>query len=297
MSMQVKQQPELELEQAKKTSQFLEVLKRLYDNKAAFIGLIILLVIVIIAIIGPYIAPYDYSVPDANAKFVSPCWEHPFGTDHMGRDVFSRVLVGARYSLLIGIGSALMGCILGMLVGAVSGFFGGVVDQVIMRICDIIKSVPGMILNIALSYVLGSGIFNTILALGIGGIAASARLMRNSVLKVRKMEYLDAASTTNCSSLRIILKHVIPNSYSPIVVQASMGVGVRIIDAAGLSFLGLGVQPPMAEWGAMLTAGRNYIFSAPYLCIVPGLCIMVVVLALNLLGDGLRDAMDPKLKR
>lgn len=296
MSMQVKQ-PELEQEQAKKTSQLLEVLKHLYDNKAAFAGLIILLIVVIIAIIGPYIAPYDYAQPDANAKFVSPCLEHLFGTDHMGRDVFSRILVGARYSLLIGIGSALMGCILGMLVGAVSGFFGGVVDQIIMRVCDIIKSVPGMILNIALSYVLGSGVFNTILALGIGGIAASARLMRNSVLKVRKTEYLDAASTTNCSSLRIILKHVIPNAYSPIVVQASMGVGVRIIDAAGLSFLGLGVQPPMAEWGAMLTAGRNYIFSAPYLCIIPGLCIMVVVLALNLLGDGLRDAMDPKLKR
>lgn len=293
--MQVKQVPELE--KAKKTSQLFELLKRLYDNKAAFAGLLILLIVVIIAIIGPYIAPYDYAATDAQSKFIAPCWEHPFGTDNMGRDVFSRILVGARYSLLIGIGSALMGCILGMLVGAVSGFFGGVVDQVIMRICDIIKSVPGMILNIAMSYVLGSGIFNTILALGIGGIAASARLMRNSVLKVRKMEYLDAASTTNCSSLRIIIKHVIPNAYSPIVVQASMGVGVRIIDAAGLSFLGLGVQPPMAEWGAMLTAGRNHIFTAPYLTIIPGLCIMVVVLALNLLGDGLRDALDPKLKK
>ncbi len=295
MTVQVKTTPERE--RAKTNSQFLEFLKRLYENKAAFAGLLILLIVVIIALIGPYIAPYPYEVTDPTAKFMAPCREHLFGTDHLGRDVFSRILVGARYSLLIGIGSALLGCLIGLILGAVSGFYGGVVDQVIMRVCDIVKAVPGMILNIALSYVLGAGIFNTILALGFGGIAASTRLMRNSVLKVRKTEYLDAAATTNCSSFRIIMKHVIPNAYSPIVVQASMGVGVRIIDAAGLSFLGLGVQPPMAEWGAMLTAGRNYIFSAPYLTIIPGLCIMVVVLALNLLGDGLRDAMDPKLKK
>lgn len=278
-------------------SQFLQVLKRLTYNKAAMAGLIILLLVVVISLIGPYIAPYQYEVVDAKNKLIAPCLEHPFGTDNLGRDVFSRILVGARYSLVIGIGAVLIGCLGGLIIGSVAGYFGGVVDQVIMRICDVVQAIPGMILNIALSYVLGSGIFNTILALGFGGIAASARLMRSSVLRVRKMEYLDAASTTNCSHLRTIIKHVIPNSYAPIVVQASMGVGVRIIDAAGLSFLGLGVQPPMPEWGAMLTAGRAYIRSAPYLTIIPGLCIMVVVLSLNLLGDGLRDAMDPKLKK
>lgn len=278
-------------------SQFLQVLKRLTYNKAAMAGLIILLLVVVISLIGPYIAPYQYEVVDAKSKLIAPCLEHPFGTDNLGRDVFSRILVGARYSLVIGIGAVLIGCLGGLIIGSVAGYFGGVVDQVIMRICDVVQAIPGMILNIALSYVLGSGIFNTILALGFGGIAASARLMRSSVLRVRKMEYLDAASTTNCSHLRTIIKHVIPNSYAPIVVQASMGVGVRIIDAAGLSFLGLGVQPPMPEWGAMLTAGRAYIRSAPYLTIIPGLCIMVVVLSLNLLGDGLRDAMDPKLKK
>lgn len=292
-------QPEItsKTEKIKKQNQFVEVMKRLSYNKAAMAGLVILILVVIIAIIGPYIAPYDYAKMSAKEKFVAPCMDHLFGTDNYGRDVFSRILVGARYSLLIGIGSVAIGCIGGMIVGAIAGFFGGVVDQIVMRICDIIQAIPGMIMNIALSYVLGSGVFNTILALGFGGIAGSARLMRSSVLKVRKMEYLDAATTGDCSSARIIAKHVIPNAYSPIVVQASMGVGVRIIDAAGLSYLGLGVQPPMAEWGAMLSAGRTYIFNAPYLTVIPGLCIMVVVLALNLLGDGLRDALDPKLKK
>lgn len=204
-------------------SQFLQVLKRLTYNKAAMAGLIILLLVVVISLIGPYIAPYQYEVVDAKNKFIAPCLEHPFGTDNQGRDVFSRILVGARYSLVIGIGAVLIGCLGGLIIGAVAGYFGGVVDQVIMRICDVVQAIPGMILNIALSYVLGSGIFNTILALGFGGIAASARLMRSSVLRVRKMEYLDAASTTNCSHLRTIVKHVIPNSYAPIVVQGAVG--------------------------------------------------------------------------
>lgn len=181
--------------------------------------------------------------------------------------------------------------------GAISGFFGGITDNVIMRLCDVIQSVPGMILNIALACVLGTGIFNTVLALGIGGVAGTARLMRASILKVRKMDYLEAAVSSNCSSTRIIIKHVLPNSFSPIIVQATMGVGARIIGAAGLSYLGLGVQPPLPEWGAMLTAGRDFIKQYPYLTLIPGLCIAIVVLSLNLFGDGLRDALDPKLKK
>lgn len=278
-------------------NRFLTVLKRLSYNKGAMLGGIILLIVVILAVLAPVIIPYEIDVVDLSNKFTAPCAEHLFGTDNYGRDVFSRILVGARYSLSIGIGAVLMSSCLGILFGSIAGYFGGSADQIIMRICDIVQSIPGLILNIALACMLGNGTINTIIALGIGGIAGSTRLMRASILNVRNMEYLDAAASTNCSSRRIILKHVLPNSFSPMIVQATMGVGARILDAASLSFIGLGVQSPLPEWGAMLSAGRNYIQKYPYLTIIPGLCIMIIVLALNLLGDGLRDALDPKQKK
>ncbi|MCD7807111.1 MAG: ABC transporter permease [Lachnospiraceae bacterium] len=243
------------------------------------------------------LAPYDYTMTDASATFLAPCKEHIFGTDNLGRDIFSRILVGTRYSLAIGVGSTLFCTFFGIIIGSISGYYGGRVDQVIMRLCDVVQSVPGMILNFALSCVLGNGVFNTILALGISGIAGTARLMRASILKVRKMEYVDAAVALNGRSGQIIAKHIIPNSLSPIIVQATMGVGMRIISASGLSYLGLGVQPPTPEWGAMLSAGRNYIKRYPYMTVIPGICIIITVLALNLFGDGLRDALDPKLKK
>lgn len=282
---------------AKRKNQFVEVLKRLTYNRGAVIGGIILLIIGIAAILSPWIIPYDYEMMDIKNKFLSPCLAHPFGTDQLGRDVLSRILYGARYSLAIGLGAVALSSGLGIILGAIAGFFGSGVDEVIMRVCDVIQSIPGMILNIALSCMLGPGVFNTILALGIGGVAGSARLMRSSILNVRKMEYLDAATSTNCSNLRIITKHILPNCFSPMIVQATMGVGARIIDAAGLSYIGIGVQPPIPEWGAMLAAGRDFIKEYPYLTIIPGIAIMLVVLALNLLGDGLRDALDPKLKK
>lgn len=282
---------------AKRKSQFVQVFKRLSSNRGAMIGGLILLVIVVIAIIAPLIIPYNYEAVDILSRFQSPSWAHPFGTDQLGRDLFSRILYGTRYSITIGLGAVLLSSSLGIIIGAIAGFFGRAVDEVIMRLCDIIQSIPGMILNIALSVMLGPGVLNTIIALGIGGIAGTARLMRASILKVRKMEYLDAATSTNCSNFRIISRHVLPNSFSPILVQATMGVGARIIDAAALSFIGIGVQPPIPEWGALLAAGRDYIKEYAYLTLIPGLCIMVVVLALNLLGDGLRDALDPKLKK
>lgn len=284
-------------EEAKRKSQVVEVLRRLADNRGAMVGGIILMVVFVLAAIAPWIIPYDYEAMDISSKFLGPSLKHLFGTDQLGRDVFSRLLYGARYSLSIGIGAVALSSCCGILLGSIAGFFGAAIDEVIMRVCDVIQSIPGMILNIALSCMLGPGVFNTILALGIGGIAGTARLMRASILNVRKMEYLDAATSTNCSSLRIIIKHVLPNSFAPLIVQATMGVGARIIDAAGLSYIGIGVQPPIPEWGAMLVAGRDYIKDYAYLTIIPGLAIIVVVLALNLLGDGLRDALDPKLKK
>lgn len=284
-------------EAVKKQSQFGEVMKRLATNKGAVIGGILFLAILIIAILAPLLAPYDYMTMNLKERCMSPCAAHWFGTDHMGRDILSRILYGARYSLLIGIGSVVLSAIGGVFFGSISGYVGGWVDNLIMRICDVIQSVPGLILNIALACVLGPGVFNTILALGVEGIAGTARLMRSSILNIRKMEYLDAARVANGSSGMIIFRHVLPNTFAPILVQATMGVGGRIIMAASMSYIGIGVQPPTPEWGAMLSDSRDFIMGYPYMCLIPGICIMLVVLSLNLLGDGLRDALDPKLKK
>jgi len=281
----------------KKKSQFVEVVKRISYNKGAVFGGILFLAVVLLAIFAPLIAPYDYMKVNIPNRCLAPCREFLLGTDYMGRDMFSRVLYGARYSLLIGVGSVLFSAVFGVIIGAAAGYFGGWLDGLVMRLCDVIQSIPGMILNIALACVLGPGVFNTILALGFQGIAGTARLMRSSILNVRKMEYLDAARTSNCSSFRIIVKHVFPNTFAPILVQSTMGVGARIMAAAGMSYIGIGVQPPTPEWGAMLADSRDFIMKYPHMCLIPGVCIMIVVLALNLFGDGLRDALDPKLKK
>lgn len=284
-------------QEVKKKSQFVETMKRLADNKGAVVGGVIFLIVLLLAIFAPLVAPYHYNELHVVDRCLGPCAKYLLGTDQLGRDILSRVLYGARYSLLIGIGSVIFSAVFGVLFGAIAGYFGGWLDNLIMRICDIIQSIPGMILNIALACVLGPGVGNTILALGVEGIAGTARLMRSSILNVRKMEYLDAARTNNCSNGYIILKHVWPNTFAPILVQATMGVGGRIMMAASMSYVGIGVQPPIPEWGAMLSDSRDFIMKYPYMCLIPGICIMIVVLSLNLLGDGLRDALDPKLKK
>lgn len=286
-----------EQEQIKKKSQFLQVMKRLTYNKGAVVGGILFLIVLLLAIFAPLIAPYDYTAINVPERFMPCSFKHWFGTDQMGRDILSRILFGARYSLLIGIGSVVFSAVFGVIIGAIAGYYGGITDNVIMRLCDVIQSVPGMIMMIALACVLGPGVFNTILALGFEGIAGTARLMRSAILNVRKMEYLDAATTSNCSNSRIIINHILPNTFAPILVQATMGVGARIMAAASMSYIGIGVQPPTPEWGAMLADSRDFLIKYPHLCLIPGICIMIVVLALNLLGDGIRDALDPKLKK
>ena len=206
----------------KKQNQFLEVMKRLAYNKGAVLGGILFLLVLIVALLAPVLSPFGYAEVNLQERLVSPCAEHLFGTDQMGRDILSRILYGARYSLLIGIGSVLFSAVFGVIIGSISGFYGGWIDNLIMRICDIIQSVPGLILNIALACVLGPGVFNVIFAMGFEGIAGTARLMRSSILNIRKMEYLDAASLTNCSNFRIIVKHILPNTFAPILVQATM---------------------------------------------------------------------------
>lgn len=280
----------------RRNSQFWVTLGRLKRNRMAMVGLVIILVMIVLALLAPYISPYSYETADFKHRFATPSAEHWFGTDELGRDIFSRLLYGGRYSLRIGLISVAISAIGGILFGALAGYYGGAVDNLIMRLLDVLQAMPGIVLAIAISAALGPGLTNSVIALSISSIPNYARMTRASILNVRKMEYLEAATSINCRSSRIIWKHVLPNALSPLIVQATMGIAGAIMGAAMLSFIGLGVQPPMPEWGAMLSAGRNYLRDYPHLCIFPGIMIMLAVLSLNMLGDGLRDALDPKLK-
>ena len=280
----------------KKQSEFVRVFKELRKNSTAMLGLCILLVEIILVILAPVIAPYDYTAMDIVAAQQGPSAAHWFGTDELGRDIFSRVLYGGRYSISMGVLAVMISTTVGMTIGAVAGYFGGKVDNILMRLLDVIQSLPAMLLSIVLSAVLGPGYFNTILALSVNGMPASARMLRAQMMKVRCNEYIEAAQSINCSKFRIIVRHMIPNSFSPNIVQATMSIAHMIVMAASLSFIGLGVQPPTPEWGAMLTGARQFIRQCPHMVIFPGLAIAVTVLAVNLMGDGLRDALDPKLK-
>lgn len=287
----------IEEEEMKKESQFLAVLRYMMKSPTTVAGMVILVVLVLLAIFAPILAPYGYEVIEVRNAYQSPSLQHLFGTDQLGRDILSRILYGSRYSLLVGFGSVALGASVGIFLGSIAGFFGGAVDNIIMRLCDVFQSLPGMVVNVAMSVALGTGMVNTIIALAAGTFTGYLRLTRASILSVRSLEYVDAARALNCSNSKIILKHVLPNSMSPLIVQISGAVGRSIMSSASLSYLGLGVQPPTPEWGAMLADGRAYVQKYPYLTIIPGLFIMATVLSLNLIGDGLRDALDPKLKK
>lgn len=281
----------------KKQSNFVAVLKRLRENPGAMIGMGIFILLVLIAILAPVLTPYEFDKIDVVNANQFPSAQHLAGTDHLGRDILTRMLYGARYSLQIGLWATVIGTGIGLVLGAIAGFFGGAVDEVVMRFCDILQSIPGQVLNVAIACALGAGFVNCIIALSVSGIAGAARMIRASILSIREMEYIQAASITNCSTAKTIIKHLVPNAIAPSIVQATMGIGQYINQAAGLAYLGLGVQPPTPEWGSMLAEGRTYIRSYPYMCIFPGVMIIITVLSLNLFGDGLRDALDPKLKK
>ena len=270
--------------------------RRLKKNKLATLGLIVILIMIFLAIIAPEIMPYKIDALDLKNKLQGPSSTHWLGTDELGRDILSRLLYGSRFSLEIGIIGVLVSAGGGIVIGAIAGYFGGTTDNIVMRIMDVLQAMPGIVLAIAISATLGPGLVNCIIALSISAIPNYARMTRASILNVRKMEYLEAAASINCSNLRIIVKHVLPNALSPLIVQSTMGIAGTIMNAAMLSFIGLGVQPPTPEWGAMLSAGRGYLRDYPHLCLFPGITIMITVLSLNMLGDGLRDALDPKLK-
>ena len=281
----------------KRKSELLAVARRLSKNSSAVIGFIVAVFLTLMAIFAPLIAPYPYDKQDLLHSRAAPSAEHIFGTDELGRDVFSRIVYGSRFSLSIGFLAVLFSSGVGMVLGAFAGYFGGVVDDLIMRLIDVIQSIPGILLAIAISVVLGPGLFNTLLALGFGMITMACRLTRAAVLGVRHQEYLEAATSINASTARIIFRHVLPNSFAPLLVSATMSIGGVIMAAAMLSFIGLGVQPPMPEWGSMIAGGRSLIRSCPWMVTFPGIFIMLTVLSLNMFGDGLRDALDPKLKK
>ncbi len=280
----------------KKNSQFKDIMYRLSKNKAAMVGLILIVIEILLAVFARLIVPYDWNAIDITNANLFPSFQHFMGTDELGRDIFSRIVYGSRYSLSIGIFATVITTVIGTFIGAIVGYYGGRPDNIIMRILDIFQAMPPILLNICIATALGSGFMNTLIALAIGGIPGAVRLVRGSVMGIRKMEYLESADSINCSKMRTIFVHVLPNAISPSIVSATMNVANLILTAASLSFIGLGVQAPTPEWGAMLSASRNYIRNYPYMVLFPGLAIAITVLALNMLGDGLRDALDPKLK-
>ena len=258
--------------------------------------MVILLVLMFCAVFVEQLAPYGYDDQDVMRRFTFPCREFPFGTDNLGRCIYSRILYGSRISLLIGFVATGMGAAAGTVLGAVAGYYGKGTDNMIMRFCDILQAIPSLLLAIAIAAALGSGLFNMMLAISIGAIPRYARTVRASILTVKEQEFIEAAHAIGAGDIRIIMKHIFPNCLAPIIVQVTLGVAGSIINAASLSFIGLGVQAPAAEWGSMLSAGRQYVRDYWFVVMFPGLAIMTTILSLNLFGDGLRDALDPKLK-
>ena len=285
-----------ETERVKKEIRFLSVMGRLCENRLALAALIVFAVILLAAVFANQLAPYSYEEMDLGNTFALPSAEHLCGTDQLGRDIFSRLLYGARYSLAIGLLAQVFTLFFGVLLGAVAGFFGGKVDLTVMRLLDIFEAIPAILLAIIICTALGTGFVNTVIAMGVGGIPMMSRLLRASILTVREQEYIEAAASINCSKTRQILKYVLPNSISPLIIAFTTGIGATIMQAASLSYLGLGVRPPMPEWGAMLSSSRDFMRDFPHMVIIPGLFICITVLALNIVGDGVRDALDPKLK-
>ncbi|KAF0107555.1 MAG: peptide/nickel transport system permease protein [Anaerolineaceae bacterium] len=283
--------------------------RRLFHRKSALIGLGILGLLVLIALTAQWIAPYDpYNVLIGKEDVVrrqKPCIhllgcpedqpQHIMGIDGNVRDEFSRLLYGARLSLMIGFSTVTFAIIIGTVLGALGGYFGGWVDTVIMRTMDVLLAFPSLLLAIAIVTVLGPGLINALLAISIVSIPAYARVVRVSVLSVREMDYVSATRALGGSDMYIIFRRILPNALTPLIVQGTLGIATAILDAAALSFLGLGAQPPTPEWGSMLGAERNQVFTAPHLVFFPGFAIMLTVLSFNLLGDGLRDALDPRL--
>lgn len=283
----------------KKRSQWAEVWRSLKKNKMALCGLFIIVSLILLAVFADYIADYDTVVikQDLRSRLKPPSAKHWLGTDEFGRDIFARLIHGSRVSLKVGVLAVGISIVLGGTLGAVAGYYGGKLDNIIMRVMDIFLAVPSILLAIAIVSALGPNLVNLMIAISISSVPSYARIVRASVLSIRDQEFIEAAKAIGASDTRIIFRHIVPNALAPVIVQGTLGVAGAILATAGLSFIGLGIQPPAPEWGSMLSGGRQYLRYAWWVTTFPGLAIMVTILSLNLLGDGLRDALDPRLKQ
>lgn len=266
-------------------------------NKLAVVALVILILIILAAIFADFLTPYDYTEQIPQENFLKPSAEHIMGTDNFGRDIFSRVLKGAQISLKIGFTSVVISTVIGVIIGAFAGYYEGAFDAIIMRVMDTILSIPQLVLAIALAAALGGGMKNLILAVSLSSIPSYAKIVRSQVMAVKNLEYVEAAKLAGVNNLKLIFTEILPNCFAPIIVQATIGVGTAILSAASLSFIGMGIMPPEAEWGQMLSEGRAYIRNYPHITLFPGMAIALTILVLNIVGDALRDAFDPKFRR
>lgn len=281
----------------RKKGQWRDILRRLVSNKLGMVGLVIVVVLVFLVLAAPLVTSFDYDKQDFGNRFVYPCSEHIMGTDNFGRDMWSRCIYGGRISLMVALISVAISMTLGTILGAICGFYGGKVDVIISRIFDIVMAIPALLMAIAISAMLGSGPVKTALAISISGIPGSARIVRSTVMAIKGNEFVEAAVATGSKNGRVIFKHILPNVIAPLIVNATLGIGGNIMAISGLSFIGLGVQPPVPEWGSILSAGRTYIRDFWPMTVFPGIFIMLTLFGFNLLGDALRDALDPKLKK
>ena len=283
----------------KKKSQMLDVWKRLCRNKTAVLGLVIFMILVLTAVFSPIFFNYEQQIikTDYSSTLLAPCAAHPFGTDELGRDILFRVMYASTVSLSIGIVTVVVSLFFGLILGSAAGYFGGKVDMIIMRIMDIFLAVPGTLLAICIVASLGNSIPNLVIAQAVSSIPTFSRVVRGAVMTARGADYVEAAKAIGAKDGTIIFHDVLPNSLAPIIVQTTLQVASVILSIAGLSFIGLGIPAPMPEWGAMLSGARAYIRDYSYMCLFPGLAIMLTVVSLNLVGDALRDAIDPKLKK
>lgn len=283
-------------EELTSTSLYKDAWKRLKKNKAAIASLIIIIILIFIALFANYISPYPPEEQDLANKLQPPSLKHLFGTDHLGRDILSRVIYGSRVSLSVGIITELIAVTIGIIMGSVAGFYGGKIDYIISMIIEILAAFPFILFAIAVMFVLGPGVINVFIAIGVVGWTNLARLIRGQVMQLKEKEYVEASRASGSSSFRTILKHILPNCLSTIIVIVTLDIPGDIMIEATLSFLGLGVQPPMPSWGGIISNARMYMRQCPTYSLFPGLAIMLTVLAFNTLGDGFRDALDPKLK-
>jgi len=273
-----------------------EVWRRLRRNRAAMAGLGIVILLVVTAILAPWLAPYSPTAGNMPDQLQGPNRRHLLGTDDLGRDILSRIIYGTRITLQVGVIAVGIGLSIGVVLGSVAGYYGGLADSIIMRIMDVMLAFPSILLAIAIMAMMGPGLVNCMIAVGIVGVPTYARLVRGSILQIKETEYVQAARAVGNRELRVLARHVLPNTLAPLIVQATLGVGSAILEAAALGFLGLGAQRPQPEWGLMLADGRRFLTTHPHVCTFPGLAIMLVVLGFNLFGDGLRDALDPRLR-